>query len=109
MPIAPEKRNQELERFDEMRRNAEQRFPLAQVEADQPQVEHLQISEPAVDDARRSGRRPAAEIPPLHEQDAQTAHGGVARDATADDAAADDCDVERFPLKTRQSAHSKSS
>ena len=41
-------RQQERQRRDEVRRDAEQRLPLAQIQADQPEIAHRQIAEPAV-------------------------------------------------------------
>ena len=78
-----------------MGRDAQQRFPLAQIEPHEPEVQHLQVPESAVHDARGGGRRAAAEIAPLEERDPQPAQRRIPRDAAADDAAADDRDVER--------------
>ncbi len=87
-------RHEELERLDQVRRDLQQRLALAQVHAHQREVQHLEIAEPAVHEPRRPGGRAAAEVGLLEQRDAQAAQRGVAGDAGADHAAADDQDVE---------------
>ena len=65
-------RQQEWEGRDQMRRNAEQRLPLAQIQTDQPDIAHRQIAEPAMDQTSRRGRRAAAEVIPLDQRDAES-------------------------------------
>ena len=48
---------------------------------------------------------PLAEIASFEERDAQAAQGRIARNAAADDAAADDRDVEGLVLELGQSTH----
>ena len=64
--------------------------PLPQGLEDQAQLAVLEVAEPAVDQAAGARAGAEAEVVLLDEHRAQAAHGGVARDAGAGDAAADD-------------------
>ena len=62
--------------------------------ADQPEVEHLQVAQAAVDQLARPARGAAGPVPRLDDRRGQAAGHGVEGAARADDAAADDQDVE---------------
>ena len=91
---AAEERDQELERLDQVRRDAEQRLSLAEVETNEAEVQHLEIAQPAMDDPRRRRSRPAAEVLLLDQRHAQAAQCRVAGDPAPDNAAADDRHIE---------------
>ena len=77
-----------------MRRRAQQHLALAQRLAHQPEFAVLQIAQAAVDELRGRRRGAGGEIVLLDQDDAKAAAGGVARDAGAVDAAADDGEIE---------------
>ena len=84
-------RPQERHRLDEVRRGArEQQLALAQRLAHEPDVAHLEVAQPAVDELARGARGAGREVARLDEPDAQPARGGVERRARAGDPAADD-------------------
>src|SRR5439155_26644251 len=62
-------------------------------EADAPLRE---IAQAAVKQARRAAAAAEGEVALVNEEGSQTAHGRIARDARADDPAADDEDVKDF-------------
>src|SRR6266700_2669568 len=80
----------ELHRPDDVRRDPEQRLALGERLGDEPEFEVLEIPQAAVDKLGRGRRSPRGEIVLLGEQHLQAAPRGVARDARAVDAAADD-------------------
>ena len=69
---------------------------LEQRLADQPEVEVLQVAQPAVDELARARRRAARVVALLHQRDRVAAARGVERDPGAGDPAADDQHVERL-------------
>jgi hypothetical protein len=79
-----------------MRRDPQQRVAFAEIQPDEPEIQHLEVPEAAVHDARGLGRRSAPEIGALEERHTQPAHGRIPRDAAADDAPPDDGHVERL-------------
>jgi hypothetical protein len=84
----------EGERAHEVRRDAEQRAPLAARLEDEVEVAVLEVAYAAVDEARGAAGGAGAEVVALDEGDAEAAERGVARDAGARDAPADDEEVE---------------
>ena len=83
--------------------DAKQRLALAEIEAHEAEIEHLQVPQAAVDDACRGGCRAAAEIAPLEERHPEAAQGRITRNPAADDAPADDGQIERFGLNACKS------
>ncbi len=77
-----------------MRRGAQQHFAFAQRRTHQPEFAVLQITQPAMDQLRGCRRRAGRKIVLLDEHDPQAAAGGVAGNAGAVDAAADDGEIE---------------
>src|SRR5690606_24562936 len=61
---------------------------------DEPEVEHLEVAQTAVDEFARPARGAGGEVARLDEADAQTPGRGIEGRAATDDAAADDEDVE---------------
>ncbi len=83
-------REQELLEPDEVRGEAQEARTLGQRFADDPHLELFEIPQPAVDQARGSGRRPHGDVVALDEGRAKAAAGGVEQGAGAHDPAADD-------------------
>ncbi len=95
LPEAPLERVHERDRVDEVRREPlQQQTPLAQRLPHQPEVEHLQVAQPAVDQLGRARRRAAGPVAGLDQRDAEPAGRGVEGRPGADDPAADDEDVD---------------
>ena len=69
---------------------------LAAGEPGDSELHLLEVAEPSVDQLRRAGGGPGADVVALHQQSPQAALGGVERDAAAGDAGADHDDVERL-------------
>jgi hypothetical protein len=67
---------------------------LAQRLGDQPEVQHLQVAQPTVDELAGTARRAGGEVAGLDEPDRQPPGGGVEGGSGAHHAAADDQDVE---------------
>jgi hypothetical protein len=86
-------RQHERERRDEVRRAVQQHFALRQRFAHEPEFELLEVAQPAVDKLRAPLRRRAGDVLLLDQHDAQTAARGIARDARAVDAGADNGEV----------------
>ena len=96
-PLPPPvgQREQERQRLDQMRRQRRQRqLALVQRLAHQPELELLEVAQPAVEHLRRAARGAGGEVARLDERHLQPAGRGVERGAGADHAAADDDDVE---------------
>ncbi len=87
-------RHDEAERAHEVRGDPHQYLALGQGLADQPERVLLKIAQPAMHELRGGRRGRTGEIALLGERDAQAAAGGVARDAGAVDAAADDEEID---------------
>ena len=77
-----------------MRRGAQQHFALAQRLVNQAELALLEIAQAAVNKLRRRRRGAGGEIVLLDQDDAKAAAGGVAGDAGAVDAAADNREIE---------------
>ena len=86
-------RQHELQRLDDVRREPEQHLALGQRLGDQAELVVLQIAQAAVDQLGAPRRGVRGEIVLLDQQHLEAAAGGVARDAGAVDAAADDGEV----------------
>ena len=95
-PRAVERGDDERQRPDEVRRQRGQQLALEQRLADQPEVERLQVAQPAVDELARARGGPARVVALLDERDGVAAARRVERDAGAGDPAADDEHVERL-------------
>ena len=87
------RRQHEAHRPDEVRRHPQQHLALGQRLAHQPERAVLEIAQAAVDELGRGRRGARAEVVLLQQQHAQAPAGGVARDAGAVDAAADDGEI----------------
>ncbi len=87
-------RQHEAQRPDQMRRRAQQHLALAQRLAHQPELALLQVAQAAMDQLRGCRRGAGRKVVLLDEHDLEAAAGGIARDAGAIDAAADDGEVE---------------
>ena len=87
-------RQHEAQRPADVRRRGEHDLALAQRLAHQREVVELEVAQAAVDQLGAGRRGVRGEVVLLAEQRAQAAAGGVARDAGAVDAAADDEQVE---------------
>ena len=101
---ALERRHEERQRLHEMRREPHHQLALDQRLAHEPEVEVLQVAQPAVDHLRRAARGPARPVVALHERDREPARRGVQRDPGAGDAAADHDQVEGLALQRGLSA-----
>ena len=84
---------QRLDR-DQVRSEVEHPRALAERLAHQPEPVLLEVAQAAVDEPRRSRRRPDRDVVALHEPDPQPARRGVEGGAAPHDPAADDEDVE---------------
>ena len=96
-PLPPPlgQREQERQRLDQVRRQRRQRqLALVQRLAHQPELQLLEVAQPAVEHLRRAARRAGGEVAGLDQRDLEAAGGRVQRGARADHAAADDDDVE---------------
>jgi len=86
---------QEREALDEVRRDdVHQVATLLVCFADEAHVAHLEIAEAAVDQLRRAGRCRGGEVAAVDERDVEPMRRRRFRDPCADDAAADDEQVE---------------
>src|SRR5205823_4961902 len=87
--------NAELERRDEVRREAQQPLALLERLAHEPDLEVLEVAEPAVNEPRGRAARATGEIVALDEEHREPRERGLARDRGAVDAPADHDHVER--------------
>ena len=94
-------REHEPERPDDVRGHGEQHLPLAQRLAHQAEGEVLQVAQPAVDELGRGRGRAAGQVGLLRQQHGQSAPGGIAGDAAAVDAPADDGNVVHSAARAR--------
>ena len=86
---------EELDRPHEVGREpGQEQAPLAQGLADEPELEHLEVAQPAVDQLARAARRAHGQVPRLDQPDAEAPRRRVERAADAGDPAADDEDVD---------------
>ena len=72
-----------------MRREAQQPLAFVQRLAHEPDLEVLEVPQPAVDQSRRRARRARREVAALDEQHGKAGERGLARDRSAIDAGAD--------------------
>jgi len=72
----------------------EQQVPLGERLADQMEVEHLEVSQAAVDQFARAARGAAGPVLGLHNADLEASGHGVEGDTCARDTTADDQDIE---------------
>ena len=93
-PEAGMVRQDEAERPDDVRRSAEKHLALDQRLAHQPELVELEIAEAAVDELGRGRRGRAGKVALLGKKDRQAAARGVAGDAAAVNAPADDGEVD---------------
>ncbi len=89
-------RDQEAQRPDDVRRIPQQHLALGERLAHQPELVVLQVAKAAVHQLGRRRRGVRAEVVLLDQQHLQAAARGIAGDAGAVDAAADDQEVERL-------------
>src|ERR1700676_3423577 len=86
---------QKRQRLDQMRRQRRERqFPFVQRLADQPELQLLEVAQPAVEHLRRPAGGPGGEVAGLDERDLQPPGRGVKSSSGPDHASADDDDVE---------------
>ena len=82
------------QRAHQVRRQRHHQLALQQRLAHEPEVEVLQVAQPAVDELARAAGGPRGVVGALEQRDAVATRGRVQRDARAGDAAADHDDVE---------------
>ena len=87
-------RQHEAKRPDQVRRHPQQHLALAERCVHQAERAVFQIAKPAMDQLRGRRRRARRQVVLFEQHDLQAAPGGVARDAGAVDAAADDREIE---------------
>lgn len=95
MPVAAIRRENERQRRGQMRRDVVDDLFLHTRFMHQPDAALREIPESAVQQPAGPAARAKGKIVLLHQPGAQPAQRGVARDARADDAAADDEHVQR--------------
>ena len=86
-------RQHEAHRPDDVRRNPPQHLALGQRLPHQPEIEVLEVAQPAVDQLGRARRGAGREIAHLAQKYGMASAGGVTRQSAAVDAAADDRQV----------------
>ena len=100
LPPSAREREEELDRPHEVRRQLrQQQAPFSQGLVHEPELEHLEVAQPAVDQLARPARRSGGDVDRLDQPGRQAARHRVERDADAGDPAADDEDVEPLPLE----------
>jgi hypothetical protein len=72
-----------------MRRDPDQDLALAHILAHQPKIEQFEVTQAAVNQARRAGGGPGPEIFALDQANFETSERGVTGDSAADDATTD--------------------
>src|SRR5262249_1445992 len=80
----------------DVRRYSPYHLALGEGLSHQPEIELPKVAQPAVDQLGGARGRTATEVAHVEQEDRQPAAGGIAGDATAIDAAADDGKVEAF-------------
>jgi hypothetical protein len=91
-----------FQRPNEMRRQSQQPSALSAGLEHEMQKPVLEVPEAAVHESRRSTRRATRKVVFLHQRGAQSAQGGVARDATPCDAATNDEQIELVARERRE-------
>ena len=92
-------RHQELQRLHQVGRQAQQDLAFAHVRAHQSEVEHFEVAQPTMDEARRPRRGARGEVVLFDQRYLESAQSQVAGNARAHDAATDDQHVERSALE----------
>ena len=93
-------RQHESQGADDVRGDLPEDFALDQGLADQPELVIFEIAQAAMHELRRPGRRSTGQIVHLTEENRIPPADRIARDATAVDAAPNDCEVEN-PIQRR--------
>ncbi len=106
--LAVERRDDQLQRLDQMRRHLDVDLPLEQGLANEAQVEVLQVAQAAMDEFAGAAGSAAGEVGALQQRNAEAAHDCVEGDPCAGDPATDDEDVEDCSLRLSR-ASSRSS
>jgi hypothetical protein len=88
--LAVEPRHEQWQRVHEVRRQVDHQRPLEQRLAHEPEVEVLQVAQPAVHQLRRARRGARRPVLALDKRDAVAARRRVQRHPGAGDSAADD-------------------
>ncbi len=97
LPAPVGQRPEERNGLHEVRREPrQQQLSLAERLANEPEVEHLEVTQAAVDELARLARRPGRVVARLDQSDAQSARDRVECRADARDPAADHEDVEHL-------------
>ncbi len=103
LPAEVGQRVEERHRPDEVRRQpGQQQAALRQRLADQPEVEHLQVAQPAVDQLAGPRRRAGREVALLHQAGREAAGDRVQRGAGADHSPTDDEHVELLRVESSE-------
>ena len=101
LPGPMRQRIEERHRVDQMRSQpSEHQLTLTQSFADQGEVELLQITQPAMDELARPGRRSARDVARFHQGGGQPSARGVECNAGTGDPAPHDQDVEPVPSQS---------
>ncbi len=94
-------RQSDLQRPHEMRRELEQPLALVQRLVNEPELRMLEVPQPSVDQPRRRGRRPAAQVAAIEQRHRQPAQRRLARDGGTVDPGPDDDQVDLLLLRRR--------
>ena len=98
-------RADERDRTNQVRRKAlQQQTPFLQRLANEPEVEHLQVTQAAVDQLARAARRARGPVSGLEDPDRQATGHGVNRGSCADHPAPHNEQVELFSRHRRLGA-----
>ena len=97
--LAVEARHQQRQRVHEVRREVHHQPALEQRLAHEAEVEVLQVAQAAVDELARAAGGAAGVVGLLDERDRVAARGGVERNASSGDPAADHHHVEALVLE----------
>ncbi len=109
LPHPVRERVEERHRLDEVRRDpVEQQASLLQRLADQPEVEHLQVPQPAVDELARAARRAAGPVLSLDDRRPQAPSRRIHRGAGPDDTSSDNQHVQLGRSEAGQRVSSRS-
>ena len=83
----------EAQRPNDVRRHAQQSFPLPQGMTHHQELVIFEISKPAVNELRRGGRRRGRQIAFFRQQHGQAAAGCIARDTSTVHSTSNDCNI----------------